>query len=257
MPYITSARSEGIMAVSLRHPPANALNNVLLEELHAAMDEAVRDDEVRGLVIASEVPGVYCDGFDIREVFQFDQETATLFFARFIDLYESLYLLPKPVVSAVAGLASSWGSILAIASDLRVFAEGNYTFAFNDVNYGVALPPGLLRMIHGCISPGAARAMLLSGEHITPARAFAIGVANELVDMTCATPRAMSLCAEMARKPGEAFAALKRSLRILSGHSGEKGDRDALPGIIECWFAQAAQDHREAILASINSSPGV
>jgi enoyl-CoA hydratase/carnithine racemase len=38
------------------------------------------------------------------------------------------------------------GAVLALACDVRVMAEGSFRFALNEVNLGIVLPPGLIRM---------------------------------------------------------------------------------------------------------------
>ncbi len=247
---IQSERVDNILVVALDRPPCNALNGTLIEELHSVVDTAIRDDDVRGMVLGSSVPGVFCCGFDVDEVSQYDRETVTLFFARFIELYESLYLLPKPVIGAISGHSDSWGVILALACDLRIFGRGDFRFSFNQTNAGVPLPPGLIRVLVGTLGPSAARELLFTSSGIAPERALSLGLAHEIVDLVSIKAKAVAECAVLARKPAKTFAAIKRSLRIAAGHPAEGEDRDSLPEIVEYWHSSDMENRKQALLSS-------
>ena len=55
----------------MARPKANALNAQMLEELRAAFATAANDAGVRGVVLASAVPGIFSAGFDAREIFPY------------------------------------------------------------------------------------------------------------------------------------------------------------------------------------------
>ncbi len=247
---IQSERVNNILVVTLDRPPCNALNSALIEALHTAVDTAIRDDDVRGMVLGSNVPGVFCCGFDVHEVSQYDRETVTLFFARFIELYESLYLLPKPVIGAISGHSDSWGVILALACDLRIFGRGDFRFAFSQINAGIPLPPGLVRILVGTLGPSAARELLFTCSGIVPERALSLGLAHEIVDQVSIKSKALAECTILAGKPAKTFADLKRSLRIASGHPAEGEDRDSLPEIVEYWYSADMENRKQALLSS-------
>src|ERR1044072_5884085 len=86
MEYIKTENNEGLLIVKMARGKANALNTAMVEELNAALDHAASDENVRGVVLASDRPKVFSGGFDVLEVFAYDRETMTEFFGRFIDL---------------------------------------------------------------------------------------------------------------------------------------------------------------------------
>jgi enoyl-CoA hydratase/carnithine racemase len=120
MEFIKCERDGSLLVLKLARGKANALNGAMVEELWAAVSEAAASDEVRAVVLASRSPRFFSGGFDVAEVFRYDRETMTAFFGRFIDLYEGLYHLPKPVVGAISGHAFAGGAVLALTCDLRV-----------------------------------------------------------------------------------------------------------------------------------------
>src|SRR5437868_2099523 len=109
---MTSIRMEnrdGLLVVALARGKANALNAAMLEELHGAVAQA-RAQDVLGLVLASDRPKFFSAGFDATEVFQYDREMMTSYFGSFMDLYEDLFRLPKPVVAALSGHTVAGGA---------------------------------------------------------------------------------------------------------------------------------------------------
>src|SRR5579862_9610584 len=101
MEHLQAERDGTLLILTLSRGKANALNMALVDELAGAVAAAATDDSVRGLVLASGQPGFFSAGFDVREVFGYDCDGMAKFFGRFIDLYESLYRSPKPVVAAL------------------------------------------------------------------------------------------------------------------------------------------------------------
>jgi enoyl-CoA hydratase/carnithine racemase len=250
MPSIRTEKTDGLLTLTLSRAPANALNASMVDELNSALQQADAPD-VRAVILASDRPKFFCAGFDVKEVFQYDRQQMTSYFGAFMHLYETLFRLPKPVVGAVSGHAVAGGAILALACDVRVMAEGSFRFALNEVNLGIVLPPGILRMALDAIGPRHARELFLGGETLTPPRAFAVGLAHELAQPEEVLPRALAHARALAEKPAAAFASIKRNLIELSGHAAAGGDQRHLPQFIDLWFAPESRQRRQALLDSL------
>jgi 3,2-trans-enoyl-CoA isomerase len=250
MEHVQAERHNDLLILTLSRGKANALNYALVEELYGAITNAATDESVRGLVLASDRPRFFSSGFDIREVFTYDREGMGAFFGRFIDLYESLYSFPKPVVAALSGHTFAGGAILAIACDFRIMADGDFGFALNEINLGLALTPTIRRMLADAIGVARAREVLLFGEPLTPARALEIGLVRELAPAGQVYERAIACAGFLASKPPVAYREIKRSLREFGG--GETAtDRSVLSTFLDMWFSPEAQDARKAIAAKI------
>ena len=239
------------MILSLARGKANALNYALVDELYTAVSAAASDDSVRGLVLASDRPRFFSSGFDIREVFQYDRDRMAVFFGRFIDLYESLYRFPKPVVAALSGHTFAGGAILAIACDFRIMATGEFGFALNEVNLGLALSPGIRRMLVNAVGAAHGREMLLLGEPLSPERAHEIGLVKELAPPDQVRSRAIACARFLASKPPIAYREIKRSLRELSAVDNAPGDRATLAQFLDLWFSEEARECRKEISARL------
>ncbi|MFN7993445.1 MAG: enoyl-CoA hydratase/isomerase family protein [Bryobacteraceae bacterium] len=251
MEHIESERNESVLVLSLARGKANALNLVLVEELYAAVRAAGADDSVRALVLASSRPRFFSSGFDVREVFQYDRPGMKSFFGRFIDLYEALYHFPKPTVAALSGHTFAGGAILAIACDFRIMADGDFGFALNEINLGLALTPGIRRMLIGCVGTAHASEVMLFGEPLTPARSLEIGLVRELAPADEVRGRALACAKALASKPVTAFREIKRALHGFDGETPGSGDRATLDQFIGMWFSPEAEQCRKAVAARL------
>jgi len=249
--YIISERDDNLLVLTLARGKANALNYALVEELYTAVAAAAEDGSVRGLVLASDRPRFFSSGFDIREVFAYDRQSMSAFFGRFIDVFESLYRFPKPVVAALSGHTFAGGAIMAIACDFRVMAEGDFGFALNEINLGLAVTPTIRHMLTDAVGVPRAKEILLSGEPLTPARALEIGLVRELAPAAEVRAKAIAWAKLLASKPAGAYREMKRALRGSDGTENEPSDRASLPRFLDFWFSQEAEEARKAVAAKL------
>ena len=250
MELVSVNKDEELLIITLARGKANPLNAAMVKELIAAMSVAA-DRNIRGVVLASDRPRFFSSGFDVGEVFQYDREKMAEFFSRFIDLYEGILLLPKPVVAAVSGHAFAGGAVLALACDARVMAEGEFGFALNEVNLGVVVPPGFVRMAVAAVGARNAREIILEGKTITPARALEMGLVDAVVKPEAVLERAVARARELAAKPPLAFGAVKQLFLEATGHSVTFSDRQTLSEFIDHWFSPEATERKQALIESL------
>jgi len=213
MEHLELKEDDGLLAIRLARPKANALNSALLGELRDAFRQAAAQPSVRGVVLGSAIPGVFSAGFDAREIFAFGSSEIRVFFGSFVELCHDMLDLPKPVVGAIDGHAVAGGAILALTCDARVLGEGQYGFAVNEINLGLVVSPGILQMALAIVAAGPARELILEGLTINPQRAREIGLANELAPPGEVMARAEARVRALMHKPPQAFAAVKRLFR--------------------------------------------
>ena len=251
MEFIKCDRDDHLLIATLARGKANALNSAMVEELTAVVTDAAASGEVRGVVLASDRPKFFSSGFDVVEVFQYDRERMTTFFGRFIDLYEKMLRLPKPLVAAVSGHAYAGGAFLALACDARVMAEGAFGFALNEINLGMTLPPGMIRLAIQAVGVRSGWDVVVGGKTLSPARALETGLAAEVVApeevLECAKARAR----ELAEKPPLAFGVIKQQFLEVTGHHPTGNDREWLPLFIEHWFSAECMQRKEALIQSM------
>jgi enoyl-CoA hydratase len=110
-----------------------------------------------------------------------------------------LFLFPKPVVAAVSGHGLGGGAMLALASDVRLFAQGPYKFGLNEVQAGLFVPSYAIELARSCASAANLTPLVMHGATLSPAEALSAELAESIhepaVLMSAALERAKALAA--------------------------------------------------------------
>ncbi|MEW6207507.1 MAG: enoyl-CoA hydratase/isomerase family protein [Acidobacteriota bacterium] len=252
MRHINCEIEDGLLIVAMSRGKANAINSGMIEELNAALDQARDDQTIRAMVIASNRPGFFSTGFDVKEVFRYDRQTLARFFTRFRDFHEGLRLLTKPVVAALSGHAYAGGAMMSLACDERVFAEGDYGFAVNGINIGITFSPGLVQLAIDGLGLQHGRELLLGAKTFSPREAFRIGIAHELVPPEQTLDQAKARARKLAAKPPSAFAALKRAIVETTSGDAFHREREGLDQFIHQWFLPESERLRQTLVDSLS-----
>jgi enoyl-CoA hydratase/carnithine racemase len=250
--FIQTERDGHVLVARLAHGKANTLTTEVLEELHALLQRAADDNDVRGLVLASDVSRFFSAGFDVGQVFRYDANEMQSFFGKFIDVYQGLHKLPVGVVAAVTGHAYAGGAVLALACDWRVMTDGPSGFALNEINVGLSFPYGIARMVVNLLGAGYSRQVLLMGDPVSPDDALRIGLVNEVVPHDQVIERSLARAHQFASKPPGTFSAIKNQILEVTG-CNDQSDRDQLDAFIEAWDSEESRAARRALLASMKS----
>lgn len=157
----------------------NALNDVVIRELGAAVDEVRGRDDVGGIVLTG-AGRAFIAGADISELASqspFDARRRALVGQSVFDRFARS---PKPVVAAINGFALGGGCELAMACHVRIAAEGA-KFGQPEVKLGITPGYGGTQRLPRLVGRGRALQLLLTGEMIDAAEAYRIGLVNRVV----------------------------------------------------------------------------
>lgn len=151
----------------------NALSRQVVTELHAHLQSAMNDSEVRAVVLTGAGP-VFCAGGDLKERNQtVDQGT---FGASFADILALIMESATPVVVKMNGPARAGGLGLVAASDIAI-APAEATFAFSEVKIGVA-PAMIAVPCARRMTPRSVSRYFLTGETFDAATAQEVGLVS-------------------------------------------------------------------------------
>src|SRR5258708_28294751 len=113
--YILVERDEQIGIVTLNRPKElNALNNQLVSELTAALEEFDRDDAIRCIVITGSGEKAFAAGADIKEMS--GKSPIDMLLGGF-EAWEHIRNIHTPMIAAVGGYAFGGGCELAMHCD--------------------------------------------------------------------------------------------------------------------------------------------
>jgi enoyl-CoA hydratase len=198
MSLVEFATEGGIAVVTINRPEAR---NAVDRPTAAALADAFRRFDAEGalsVAILTGAGGTFCAGADLKAV-------ATERGNRVSEdgdgpLGCTRMLLGKPVIAAVEGFAVAGGIELALWCDLRVAAR-NATFGVYCRRFGVPLCDGGTIRLPRLIGMSRAMDLILTGRGVSGEEAFAIGLANRLVDPGQALTTAKDLANQIAAFP--------------------------------------------------------
>jgi 2-(1,2-epoxy-1,2-dihydrophenyl)acetyl-CoA isomerase len=134
---ITYGVSNGIATVTLNRPDAfNALDMQLARELHDAIIESSEDEAVR-VVVLTGTGRAFCAGGDVKGFCDTIDTIGAHVKRMTTELHGAvsrMIRMPKPVISAVNGVAAGGGMSLALAGDLILATESaRFTMAYTQI----------------------------------------------------------------------------------------------------------------------------
>ena len=107
-------REKDIVTIHLNRPEVhNAMNEKLMRELTSCFKELSSDDNTR-IITLTGIGKSFCAGADLnwmRSMVQYSKEENIKDSRLLLDLYETIYTCPKPVIAMVAGYAIGGGHV--------------------------------------------------------------------------------------------------------------------------------------------------
>lgn len=246
-------RRQELIVVRIDKARGNSIDPALVEDLIEAGGEAARDDGVRGVLLASAHPRLFCPGLDLVALSAMDRGEVEAFMTRFADMVWTLYALPKPMVAAVSGHAVAGGCILALTADWRILATGA-SIGLNEVRIGLPLPWSVALLLRATAAPSALARVALLGRNFADQEAVEAGIVDELAPAGGVEEACLARLAEFADKDPHAVAVTKGYLR--SGVLAEMKAREAEErGVfLDAWFSPETQRRVRTILESLGRS---
>ena len=111
--HIEYAIEDGVAILTMARGKVNALNQEMVDEMIHAVDLARESGLVQSFILASNRPGFFSAGFDVKEVFLYDRACMTDYLRSYGALIHKLHHFPKPTIAAINGQNFAGGAILA------------------------------------------------------------------------------------------------------------------------------------------------
>ncbi len=187
-----------VCLIKLNRPEAlNALNQELLTELCAALDEADASDKVRCIVLTGSEKA-FAAGADIKEMSEmsFTEVFSTNLFAFVNDRIEAVR---KPIIAAVSGYALGGGCELAMLCDF-IIAGDNAKFGQPEINLGVIAGIGGTQRLTRFVGKSKSMDMNLTGRFMSAEEAERAGLVSRVVPAKKLMEEAMGAAQKIAEK---------------------------------------------------------
>ena len=175
---VTYSRSGPISRIVMDDGKVNVMSTAMLEALHAAFDEAEKDQTVAVLTGRGKT---FSAGFDLK---LFASGSANEIYAMLkagAELALRILSFPMPVVAACNGHAYPMGAFLILASDLHLAAEGDYKIGMNEVAIGLTVPSFGIEIARQRLTPAYFNRSVMLSEMFAPAEAVTAGFFDRIV----------------------------------------------------------------------------
>ncbi len=208
--------ADGVATITLNRPE---VMNALTFEVYAQLRdlfEALRTDEAVRAVIITGAGDSFCSGGDVHkiigELFKRDMQGHLEFTRMTGAVVQNMRMLDKPIIAALNGMTAGAGSVLALASDLRIASErARFAFLFTKVGLtGADMGAGYL--LPHIVGMGRALELLLLGDTIDIATAERYGLVNRVVPHDELLSSAHQWAKRLADGPTLAISMTKRML---------------------------------------------
>lgn len=247
-------RYEGRIAIlTLRYGKANALDVDFCKALKKEFKRLAKS-EARAVVITS-VGNIFCAGVDLLRAAEGGSKYLRSIVAALDEMYEEIFLFPKPVVAAINGHAIAGGCVLACCADYRVLAKGAGRMGVTELLVGVPFPPFAFEVLRAATSPMHFLKFTASGETFDTGGALANGFADEAVNADRLLPRALEKAEQLAAIRAEAFAVNKLHVRATTKQILKKDRGRLARQIMKVWEAKETAESIRAYVARTFKKP--
>ncbi|NDJ75543.1 MAG: enoyl-CoA hydratase [Chloroflexi bacterium] len=203
--------AEGVGLVQLNRPKAyNALNGPLMDELMTALERLDANDAV-GCMIITGNEKAFAAGADISEMAQ--ASPVEMMNLAFIDRWERLRDIQKPVIAAVSGFALGGGCELALACDMIVASE-RAIFGQPEINLGVIPGAGGTQRLLRTIGKALTMEMVLNDRRLSAEEAERFGLVNRVAPVDEYLQVAIKLAGEIAARAPVAIRLAKDAVNM-------------------------------------------
>ena len=244
--------ADGIREIKLARAPVNALNPKIIDQLLNAIQSSAQDG-TRAIVLSGS-PGLFSAGLDVPELLTMDADGMRAFWADLFALLEALARSPIPVVTALTGHSPAGGTVIALFTDYRVQAEGNYKLGLNEVQVGLVVPPVIHQALVRLVGTYRAERHLVAGQMISPEDAHAIGLVDEVVPADQVVQRAIDWCRFHLNLPQHSMHATRTICRADLGALFDNAEALDLDAFVEGWFKPETQATLNALVASLKKA---
>ena len=228
----------------------NAFTYHTLREIRQAVDQAAADRRVVGIVITGNGRG-FCAGLDLQvlaEVTSSTEPPAPTPEDEIPGLFTYLLDVPKPVISAINGVAVGGGLILALMSDLR-FASSAASLSTIFLKRGLVAEHGSTWLLPRLVGLGRALDLLWMSDRIGAEEARELG----LVDRVFEPENLLTSACDYVRRLAETSppATIAETKRLVYRHVGTDYPTALREAEVAQNLAVAAPDSTEGARAFI------
>jgi enoyl-CoA hydratase len=174
-------RDGAVAVITINRPKVlNALNTQTLDELRRAILDLAHDASVRVVILTGSGEKSFVAGADINEIALQTPTSGRTHAMTGQHVFDLIETMGKPVIAAINGYALGGGCELAMACTMRIAAD-SAKLGQPEINLGIIPGYAGTQRLSRLVGRGAALEMLLTGDQISAADAYRLGLVNRVV----------------------------------------------------------------------------
>lgn len=217
---ILLAKADGLATITLNAPERlNAVSRKMIAEIKTCWEELAADNSVRAVLLTGAGRG-FCAGADLADPDRAASATADSGAALekyFNPVIRLMRTIPKPIVSAVNGVAAGVGMSFALASDIAI-AGKSASFLQAFARIGLLPDGGSTWFLPRLVGDQRARALAMLAPQISAEKARDWGLIWDVVDDAALMSTAIELTRKLADGPTLSLARMKAALNQSSAN---------------------------------------
>ena len=237
--------------IRLHRPKAlNALNRTLMGELVSALQAFDADPHIGAMVIAGN-ERAFAAGADIKEMA--GATPVDMLNREYIELFDRIRAIKKPIIAAVSGYALGGGFELAMTCDMIVASE-TAKFGQPEINLGIIPGAGGTQRLTRTVGKYLAMEMVLNNRTLSAEEAARFGLVNHVVPPERYLDEALELAQQIAERAPVAVRIAKEAVNQALETSLTEGlayERRVF------YLLFATEDQKEGMQAFIEKRPPV
>lgn len=234
--------SDRIGEIIFDHPPVNAFDSALWNEIPAIVQKVGSDPSVHVVLIRAEGRG-FCGGVDIKEMQAHPERIALLNRGNYLT-FKAIRDCEVPVVTAVHNFVIGGGIGICGASDTIIAADNAY-FSLPEIDRGAM---GGASHLSRMLPLHKVRAAFFTGGRIPAEEAYRLGGVEKVVPADRLVEEARAFCAIIAGKSRKALTIAKQALNGIEPRDVDHGYRFEQGFTFEMYMHEDSQKSRDAFV---------
>lgn len=234
--------SDYIAEVIFDHPPVNALNAAMWNEIPEIITSLGMREDVKVILIRAEGKG-FCAGVDIKELADNSAAIVDVNKGNY-ETYKAIHLCEVPVICAPHGFIIGGGVGMCGAADIVIASEDAY-FSLPEIDRGAM---GGASHLQRMLPLAKVRAAFLTGGKIPVQEAYRLGGIEKVVPKKDLQKEAKSYAETLASKSRDALRIAKQALNCIEPFDVDASYRREQGFTFEMYMHEDSQKARDAFV---------
>ncbi len=207
-------RDEGVGILTINKARAmNILSREIIAQLAEFVTERLPAENLKALVITGAGEKAFVAGANIKQMREMTIEEFKDYCVVGRGVFDYLQQAPFAVIAAINGYSLGGGLELALACDIRI-ASSNARVGFPETKLGLFPCWGGTQRAARIIGPGKTKKLVFTGEMITAAEAFEIGLLDKVVEQEELMDEVMKVAGQIASNSPLAVGYAKKAINL-------------------------------------------